>query len=261
MSRAITARMLEQGVEHLWLDATGLEQLRGSGSRPSPRELAKVGLDPATDWLPIAPAAHYSCGGILADLDGATSLPGLWVAGEASCNGVQGANRLASNSLLDGMVFGPRVVEAIDRGVEGPSGDRRHALASSAAAASAAVGSSSRAPADPTSRRGARRPPAHDDGQRRRAALGRVARPRRGRVRRTPSPATASTHGSCATWPRSAASLCAAALAREESRGAHTRVEFDGPDPDPRRPPHRRPLTADLGRVWPDRSPGATDRR
>jgi len=84
-------------------------------------ELAAVGLDPASDWLPIAPAAHYSCGGVVADLDGASSLPGLWVAGEASCNGVMGANRLASNSLLDGMVFGPRVVEAIDRGAEGPS--------------------------------------------------------------------------------------------------------------------------------------------
>ena len=80
-----------------------------------------MGLDPATDWLPVAPAAHYSCGGVLADLDGASSLPGLWVAGETSCNGVMGANRLASNSLLDGMVFGPRVVEAIDRGSEGPS--------------------------------------------------------------------------------------------------------------------------------------------
>jgi L-aspartate oxidase len=56
----------------------------------------------------------------VADLDGATTLPGLWVAGEAACNGVHGANRLASNSLLDGMVFGPRVVEAIDRGVDGP---------------------------------------------------------------------------------------------------------------------------------------------
>jgi len=56
----------------------------------------------------------------VADLDGASSLPGLWVAGEAACNGVHGANRLASNSLLDGMVFGPRVVEAVDAGLDGP---------------------------------------------------------------------------------------------------------------------------------------------
>ena len=119
VSRAVTARMLEQGVEHLWLDATALERFAERFPTIA-AELSSVGLDPAEDWLPIAPAAHYSCGGILADLNGASSLPGLWVAGEASCNGVMGANRLASNSLLDGMVFGPRVVEAIDRGVDGP---------------------------------------------------------------------------------------------------------------------------------------------
>ena len=120
VSRAITARMLEQGVDHLWLDATGLERFAERFPTIT-AALADAGLDPATDWLPIAPAAHYSCGGVVADLDGASSLPGLWVAGEAACNGVHGANRLASNSLLDGMVFGPRVVEAIDRGVDGPS--------------------------------------------------------------------------------------------------------------------------------------------
>jgi L-aspartate oxidase len=59
------------------------------------------------------------CGGILTDLDGATTIPGLWAAGEAACTGVQGANRLASNSLLEGMVFGARVVEAILREKDG----------------------------------------------------------------------------------------------------------------------------------------------
>ena len=66
--------------------------------------------------MPIAPAAHYQCGGIVTDLDGATSLPGLWAAGEVACTGIHGANRLASNSLLEGMVYGPRVIEAIERG-------------------------------------------------------------------------------------------------------------------------------------------------
>lgn len=120
VSRAITTRMIEQGVEHLWLDATGLDHF-AERFPTIMAELSAVGLDPARDWLPIAPAAHYSCGGVVADLDGASSLPGLWVAGETGCNGVMGANRLASNSLLDGMVFGPRVVEAIDRGVDGPA--------------------------------------------------------------------------------------------------------------------------------------------
>ncbi|MFP3900905.1 MAG: L-aspartate oxidase [Acidimicrobiia bacterium] len=119
VSREVTRTLAEQGTEHVWLDATGLERF---GERfPTIRAaLSAVGLDPARDWLPVAPAAHYTCGGIVADLDGATSLPGLWVAGEAACNGVHGANRLASNSLLDGMVFGPRVVEAVGAGRDGP---------------------------------------------------------------------------------------------------------------------------------------------
>jgi L-aspartate oxidase len=99
----------------VWLDATGLEQF-GQRFPTIAAALREIGLDPAKDWLPISPAAHYFCGGIVADLDGASSLPGLWAAGETACNGVMGANRLASNSLLDGMVFAPRVVEAIGRG-------------------------------------------------------------------------------------------------------------------------------------------------
>jgi L-aspartate oxidase len=119
VSQAITAVLAEQAVDHVWLDATGLERFADRFPTIA-RALAGAGLDPSTDWLPVAPAAHYLCGGIVADLDGATSLPGLWVAGEAACNGVHGANRLASNSLLDGMVFGPRVVEAVDAGRDGP---------------------------------------------------------------------------------------------------------------------------------------------
>ena len=120
VSRAMTTRMLELGVDHLWLDATALG---GFGERfPTlAAQLADVGLDPARDWLPIAPAAHYLCGGIVTDLDGAASMPGVWAAGEAACSGVHGANRLASNSLLEGMVFAFRVVEAIERGVDGPT--------------------------------------------------------------------------------------------------------------------------------------------
>jgi L-aspartate oxidase len=119
VSRAMTAQMLDQGVDHLWLDATQLERFDERFPTIA-AALRDVGLDPSHDWLPIAPAAHYSCGGVVADLDGASSLPGLWVAGEAACNGVHGANRLASNSLLDGMVFAPRVVEAIEKGKEAP---------------------------------------------------------------------------------------------------------------------------------------------
>ena len=119
VSRAMTATMIEQDVDHLWLDATVLEDF--STRFPTiASSLAEVGLDPATDWLPIAPAAHYTCGGMVTDLDGASTIPGLWGAGEVTCTGVHGGNRLASNSLLEGMVFGPRVVEAIERGRDGP---------------------------------------------------------------------------------------------------------------------------------------------
>ena len=119
VSRAITTKMAEDGTDHCWLDATGLEAFATRFPTIN-ASLAEAGLDPARDWLPIAPAAHYLSGGLLADLDGATSLPGLWVCGEAACTGVHGANRLASNSLLEGMVFGPRVVEAIAAGDDGP---------------------------------------------------------------------------------------------------------------------------------------------
>ena len=115
VSRAMAAKMAEEHSEHLWLDATGLEEF----SRRSPTlasSLHAIGLDPAKDWIPIAPAAHHLAGGVITDLDGATSLSGLFAAGEVACSGVHGANRLASNSLLEGMVFGARVADAILHG-------------------------------------------------------------------------------------------------------------------------------------------------
>ncbi|MDQ6728055.1 MAG: L-aspartate oxidase [Actinomycetota bacterium] len=118
VSRAMAGRMLAQGVDHLWLDATGLESF-GARFPTISAALAAAGLDPTTEWLPIAPAAHYCVGGVVTDLDGASALPGLWAAGEVACTGVHGANRLASNSLLEGMVFAARVVEAIAAGRDG----------------------------------------------------------------------------------------------------------------------------------------------
>lgn len=119
VSRAILARMSEQGTDHVWLDATVLDHFAERFPNIA-ADLARAGLDAAHDLLPVAPAAHHQCGGIVTDLVGATSLPGLWAAGETTCTGVHGANRLASNSLLEGMVFGPRAVEAIAAGVDGP---------------------------------------------------------------------------------------------------------------------------------------------
>jgi L-aspartate oxidase len=117
VSRAMAATMAAQGVDHLWLDATGLSdfEIRFPTLAAS---LHGVGLDPSRDWLPIAPAAHHVAGGVLTDLDGATPLAGLWAVGEVACSGVHGANRLASNSLLEGMVFGARAAEAVAAGKE-----------------------------------------------------------------------------------------------------------------------------------------------
>jgi L-aspartate oxidase len=123
VSRAMAERMRAQGVENLWLDATDLPSFE-SRFPTIAASLRAIGLDPSHDWLPIAPAAHYLSGGVLTDLSGATALPGLWAAGEVACTGVHGANRLASNSLLEGMVFGARLAEAIAAGQDGaqPSG-------------------------------------------------------------------------------------------------------------------------------------------
>jgi L-aspartate oxidase len=120
VSRAITRRLLERGIDHVWLDATSIDDF-ASRFPTIWAACTAAGLDPTREWLPVAPAAHYLCGGLVTDLDGATTIPGLWACGEASCSGVHGANRLASNSLLDGLVFGPRIVDAIERGKSGPS--------------------------------------------------------------------------------------------------------------------------------------------
>jgi L-aspartate oxidase len=77
------------------------------------RVCAEAGLDLAADPLPVSPAAHYMCGGVDTDFDGRTSIPGLYAAGEVACTGIHGANRLASNSLLEGLVFGARAADAM----------------------------------------------------------------------------------------------------------------------------------------------------
>ena len=129
VSQAITTRMLEEGADHVWLDATELERFDERFPTIA-ASIRAIGLDPTKDWLPIAPAAHHVSGGVVTDLDGATALPGLWACGEVADAGVHGANRLASNSLLEGMVFGPRVVDAIARGKDGaePTGAMRSVL-------------------------------------------------------------------------------------------------------------------------------------
>ena len=117
VTRAVAARMAATGARHLWLDATSIpaEQLE----HRFPTILARcraAGIDPTRQPIPVSPAAHYLMGGVLTDLDGRTSLPGLFAVGEAACTGVHGANRLASNSLLEGVVFAARIGHALEEG-------------------------------------------------------------------------------------------------------------------------------------------------
>lgn len=119
VSRAIASTMAKAGLEHVFLDVRSIEDFAKRFSSLA-QMLSRAGLDPARDLLPVAPAAHYFCGGILTDLDGASSLPGLFAVGEVACTGVHGANRLASNSLLEGLVFAGRAAQAIVEGRDGP---------------------------------------------------------------------------------------------------------------------------------------------
>ena len=88
----------------------------------------RAGLDLARDPIPVGPAAHYVMGGVLTDLDGRTTVPGLYAAGEVACTGVHGANRLASNSLLEGLVFGARAARAMGADAEGARADAEGAV-------------------------------------------------------------------------------------------------------------------------------------
>ena len=129
VSRSIALHLAATGApadSPVFLDARGIEAARGPGflARRFPTITAATraaGYDWTTQTLPVSPAAHYWMGGVSTDLWGRTSVPGLYAAGEVACTGAQGANRLASNSLLEGLVFGRRAVEAFLG--DGPSHD------------------------------------------------------------------------------------------------------------------------------------------
>jgi L-aspartate oxidase len=109
VSAAILAKLREEGSVSVRLDLRAIEPARFPNVFTL---LAEAGLDPQAEPVPVSPAAHYTMGGVMVDLDGRSSLPGLYAVGECSCTGLHGANRLASNSLSECFVFGGRAARA-----------------------------------------------------------------------------------------------------------------------------------------------------
>jgi L-aspartate oxidase len=188
---AIHAELERSGEPAVWLDMREVEVERFPNIAAA---LADVGLNPARDLLPVAPAAHYTMGGVATDLDGHSTVPGLYAVGEAACTGLHGANRLASNSLAECLVFGRRAALAA---CDGP-----------APAGGAELSPDPRAPG----------PPADDT----RAALWRHAGLRRD--------AEGLSRLAEDAYPL-ARLIGAACLAREESRGAHQRTDHPATEP------------------------------
>lgn len=260
VARAIGERMAEQEGRPVLLDARGL---RGDSDETArflavrfPTIDAAVharGLDWSREPVPVTPAAHYLMGGVTTDTHGRTSLPGLYAVGEVACTGVHGANRLASNSLLEGAVFGARVAVALvadalpDSGPAVPfnGADRARSVPPGAAPASAA---GSEGGAAPFTRAALQDLMWREAGLRRDArGLGRARAVLARWTELLPSPRTEAEYED-ANLVLVASAAVEAALARQESVGAHYRVDAPATTTD-HVPPHAPAPAADLGKV------------
>lgn len=223
VASAIARRMAEApgGVgDHVFLDATHMGEEFYERFPSITAACKRAGVDPARDRIPVAPAAHYVCGGVPATLDGTTEMQGLYAVGEVACTGVHGANRLASNSLTEGVVAGTRVGAALATALPHP--------VEAGSDAGRAYDAPLRNPAQRVEIRSVMS-----------SQVGVLRTPEglEGAVRQLEAlTATSSTGvtGSRAAWEATniltvAAAVASAALARTESRGCHRRA--DHPDP------------------------------
>ncbi|MGP8163159.1 MAG: L-aspartate oxidase [Acidimicrobiales bacterium] len=243
VSRAIVTRMMRDGAKNVFLDGRGVPDFADRFPTIAAM-LAEVGLDAGRDLLPVAPAAHYLCGGVVTDLAGRSAVRGLYAIGEVACSGAQGANRLASNSLLEGLVFASRAARAIVAGASDPQPEG--ALSGVLAPDSAAIPVRLIDAGDfaPVRTAGPQGPGGDVDEARGvlREAMSRdagVIRDANGLaslvpVLRRAAAVAADAEGVAAEELRNlvdvGSSLAAAALARDETRGVHTRS--DAPERD-----------------------------
>jgi L-aspartate oxidase len=215
VAKAIHRVMLASGTDHVYLDARHIPDL--ATRFPTITAACRAaGVDPVTELIPVAPAAHYASGGVRTDLAGRTSIPGLYACGEVACTGVHGANRLASNSLLEGLVFARRIADDIEADLP----ELAEPMVTDAD--SWACDSAIRAPLQQAMTRGAGVLRSADSLTETAAELRALAEKR----------ASANT----ATWEAAnlltvASALVAAATLRAETRGCHWREDF--PDAQP----------------------------
>ncbi|MBK7821153.1 MAG: L-aspartate oxidase [Tessaracoccus sp.] len=224
VSAAIIAHLERTGEPHAFLDATAFGVELWEGHFPGILAMCRErGIDPVIEPIPVHPAAHYSCGGIAADLTGRTSVPGLFAVGEVAATGVHGANRLASNSLTEALVAGDRV-GALLAGALSVGGAPTEVFPAHRTLARLVDPA-----ALPALREGMQR---HAFVSRDASGLGSLA----ATVSSAPSAANLDDASLTATnLHQVAAALVAAAMARCESRGAHRRVDFPTTAATPRR--------------------------
>jgi L-aspartate oxidase len=119
VARAIDNEMKIRGTEHMYLDCTHLDKEAFYAHFPNIYDKCiSIGIDPMKDYIPVVPACHYICGGIDVDSNGESSIRNLYAAGECSHTGLHGANRLASNSLLEGLVYSKRIASELERKID-----------------------------------------------------------------------------------------------------------------------------------------------